>query len=47
MALADTVVIGATALLNGTDTVTNFEAGTDKIDISAFETVGAVVDWNW
>ena len=42
-AAADTVVIGATALINGTDTVTSFEAGQDKIDISAFETVGAVV----
>ncbi|MDB0060216.1 hypothetical protein N9E97_02435 [Planktomarina sp.] len=40
---SDTVVIEATALLNGTDTVTNFEVGSDKIDITAFETVGAVV----
>jgi hypothetical protein len=42
--VADTVVIGATASINGTDAVTSFVAGTDKIDISAFETVGAVVD---
>ena len=41
---ADTVVIGATASINGTDAVTSFVAGTDKIDISAFETVGAVVN---
>lgn len=41
---ADTVVFAATAVANGTDTVTGFTAGTDLLNVSAFETVGALVD---
>jgi len=40
----DEVIFEATAALNGTDTVTNFVAGTDKINVGAFETVGTLVN---
>jgi len=41
---ADTFVFAATAEANGTDTITNYIRGTDKIDLKAFETVGALVN---
>ncbi|KJV05628.1 hypothetical protein VZ94_16760 [Methylocucumis oryzae] len=34
----DKVVLGATFAANGTDTITGFKSGTDKIDINAFGT---------
>ncbi len=39
----DTVVFEATAATNGTDTITGFTAGTDRLNVAAFETVGALV----
>ncbi|HEY9079340.1 FecR domain-containing protein [Magnetovibrio sp.] len=39
---ADKFVFAATAALNGADTITSFTAGTDKIDLNGFETVGTV-----
>lgn len=41
---ADTFVFGATELLTGVDTIADFVTGTDKLDLSAFETVGTLVD---
>lgn len=41
---ADTIVFADTFANNGTDTVTNFTAGTDKINVDAFETVGTMVN---
>ena len=40
---ADTFVFAATAVLNGADTITDFVTGTDKLDVSAFETAGVKV----
>lgn len=39
----DTVVFGATAAANGVDTITGYNAGNDRLDVSAFETAGALV----
>ncbi|WP_434658168.1 DUF4214 domain-containing protein [Sulfurimonas sp. NW9] len=40
---ADTVVFGATATANGSDTISSFTSGTDKLNVAAFETAGATV----
>jgi len=41
---ADKFIFAATSALNGSDTITGFTAGTDKIDLNAFETVGTLVN---
>ena len=40
----DTFVFAATALLNGSDIVADFLAGSDVLNVSAFESAGAVVN---
>lgn len=44
---ADKVVFAATAALNGSDTITQFEAGTDDIDLSAFGSASSLTQWTW
>jgi len=40
---ADIFVYEATAAANGNDTITDFVAGTDKINLNAFETAGTMI----
>ncbi|MCX7274382.1 MAG: hypothetical protein NTV19_14615, partial [Burkholderiales bacterium] len=41
---ADRFVFAATAALNGSDIVADFTSGSDVLNVSAFETAGAVVN---
>jgi Ca2+-binding RTX toxin-like protein len=41
---ADTFVFGATAVANGADTITDFETGSDVLDLAAFGQVGGVLE---
>ena len=44
-AAADTVVFGANAAGNGNDTITEFETGTDKLNVDAMTTETATTAW--
>ena len=42
----DVFIFEASASNNGQDTINSFTAGTDKIDLSNFDTVGSTLDWS-